>query len=88
MPQMEVVIVDTFVPSLPPGDQWWVWGIGWEYVNSTLIPISSNGSVWISFQWVTSDPGQNRTLNAILHNDTSTPLDCFWTLTLPASSVD
>jgi hypothetical protein len=87
MPQMEVIAVDTFVSQLPPGDQWWVWNIGWEYVSTTCIPISSNGNVSITKQWVTSDPGSNRTLNVVLHNDTQDNLDCFWTLTLPAASV-
>ena len=88
MPKMEVIAVDTHISGLSPGAHWWVWPINWEYLNSTLIPISSNGNVRITSQWVTSDAASNRTLNAILQNNSNSPLDCFWTLTLPASSVD
>ncbi len=87
MPKMEVIVVDTYCPNLQPGENYWYWPIDWEYVSSTLIPIT-DGNVWISFQYVGLAPGGvDRVLFATLFNGLDTPVDCFWTLTLPASSV-
>jgi hypothetical protein len=89
MPQMEVVAVDTFVSQFPPfAQQTWSWPIAWEYLSLTVIPISSNGNVQITSQWATSDAASNRAVVFNWQNNTGDPLDCFITLTLPASSVD
>ncbi len=88
MPQMEVIAVDTFVSSFPPGGQTWFWPINWEYLGLTVIPISSNGNVQITSQLATSDPAQNRAVVFNWQNNSGENLDCFLTLTLPASSVD
>jgi len=86
MPQMEVIAIDGFV-TVGPGPSWWTWGISWEYLSLTAIPISSNGNVQITSQWATSDPSQNRAVGFQLQNNTNDNLDCFVTLTLPASSA-
>jgi hypothetical protein len=89
MPQMEVIAIDAFVSQFPPGAaQEWYWPIAWEYLSLTVIPISSNGNVQITSQWASSDPAQNRAVNWWWQNNTGDFLDCFLTLTLPASSVD
>ena len=85
---MEVIAIDTFVSQFPPGSQAWFWPINWEYLSLTVIPISSNGNVQITSQSATSDPGSNRAVNFNWQNNTADNLDCFLTLTLPASSVD
>jgi hypothetical protein len=87
MPTMQVDVNDTFMPGVPPGSNYWYWPINWEYVSLTVIPISSNGSVELTSQVVTSDPAQNRTLHYTFQNYTGEPLDCFATLTLPHDSV-
>jgi hypothetical protein len=87
MPTMQVDINDTFMGSIPPGPNFWEWPISWEYVNLTVIPISSNGNVQITQEVVTSDPSSNRTLFYNFNNNTGIPLDCFATLTLPHDSV-
>jgi hypothetical protein len=88
MPTMEVDIVDTFMRAVPPGPNFWQWPINWEYVNLTVIPISSNGNVTVTSVFVTSDPGSHRLLHYNFNNNSGTPLDCFATLTLPHDSVD
>jgi hypothetical protein len=87
MPTMEVDIVDTFMGSVPPGPNFWQWPINWEYVNLTVIPISSNGNVTVTNVFVTSDPGGHRLLHYNFNNNSGVPLDCFATLTLPHDSV-
>jgi hypothetical protein len=88
MPTMQVDIIDTFMGSIPPGDNFWHWPINWEYVSLTVIPISGNGDVTVTEVKITSDPGQHRDLHYSFRNNSVVPLDCFATLTLPHDSVD
>jgi hypothetical protein len=88
MPTMEVDIIDTFMGSIPPGPNYWHWPINWEYVNLTVIPISSNGNIEVTNEFVTSDPSGNRMLHYYFNNNTGINLDCFATLTLPHDDVD
>lgn len=87
MPTMQVDVIDTFMPSIPPGANFWQWPINWEYVNLTVIPISSNGDVELTSVRITSDPAGNRDLLYVFQNNTGDNLDCFATLTLPHDSV-
>jgi hypothetical protein len=88
MPQMEVIITDAFIPNVSPGPQGdWFWPNAWEYVSLTVIPISSNGDMEITRVHATSDAGSNRDVHFEWQNNTGTPLDCFLTLTTPASPV-
>jgi len=88
MPQMEVIVIDAFIPNVSPGPQrGWYWPISWEYLSLTVIPISSNGDMEITREHATSDAGQHRAVLFDWQNNTGSPLDCFLTLTLPASPV-
>lgn len=88
MPTMEVDINDATI-SLDPGASSWHWGISaWEYVNITIIPISSNGDVQLSNLRVTSDPQGNRMERFTLTNNTKNTLSCFLTATVPHDDVD
>lgn len=87
MPQMEVDVSDAIV-TLRPGAQAWTWrAFPWEYLSLTVIPISSNGSVQITSQGVSSDPSGTRTLFFTTLNNTNDRLSCFLTLTLPHDDV-
>jgi len=84
---MEVVVHDAKI-TVEPGASGWSWKVAaWEYLGLTIIPISSNGDVRITGQWVISDPSSNRLLQFNVLNNTSNRLDCFVTVTLPAKSV-
>ncbi|SDI55129.1 hypothetical protein SAMN04487926_11913 [Paraburkholderia steynii] len=86
--KMEVDVYDTYMPNIPPGPNYWVWPINWEYVNLTVIPISTDGAVGITGDlWVTSDAAGNRLLHYNFQNYTQVNLDCFATLTVPNDSV-
>ena len=87
MPTMEVDIIDTFMGGIGPGTNFWHWPINWEYVNLSVIPISSNGDVEVTRVHITSDPGGHRDLHYDFQNNTGNNLDCFATLTLPHDSV-
>lgn len=88
MPTMEVDVRDAKI-TLQPGSQNWTWqAFPWEYLGLTIIPLSSNASVQITSQGVTSDPSASRTLFFNTLNNTDSPLDCFVTLTLPHDDVD
>jgi len=54
----------------------------------TVIPISSNGNIEVTNEFVTSDPSGNRMLHYYFNNNTGINLDCFATLTLPHDDVD
>ncbi|MGF6598832.1 hypothetical protein P3T23_003549 [Paraburkholderia sp. GAS448] len=88
MPTMEVDVFDGVITA-NPGAQSWSWqAFSWEYIGLTIIPISSNGSVQITSQGVSSDPNGTRTLFFDTQNNTNDNLSCFVTLTLPHDSVD
>ncbi len=87
MPTMEVTIFDATV-LLPPGVSGWTWPVSkWEYVNITVIPISSNGNVQLYGLGATSDPESNRSEYFTLQNHTNDELWCFLTATVPHDSV-
>lgn len=89
MPTMEVDIWDATISLAPGQDPYWYWQVtSWEYVNITIIPISSNGDVQISNLRVTSDPQGSRTWHFTLTNNTDETLSCFLTATVPHDSVD
>jgi hypothetical protein len=87
---MEVDVYDGVITA-PGGagstSSWTWWITDWEYVSLTIIPLSTNASVQIISQGVSSDPAGKRTLFFTVLNNTNNDTLCFITVTIPASSV-
>ena len=86
MPQMEVVVIDTTI-TVDRDVSDWVWQINWEYLSLTIIPISSNGEVQITDQWVGADAGNVRRVHYRVKKTTPGRCVCLATMTFPAQSV-